>query len=245
MSNIRQWLDMQDKVIDIKAMQAYRQQLTSQYAVSSVNLKIISVNRYLRWMGYENLTLMSERVQASSSLERVITGNDYWRMLKYAEDTGRSKMRCLMRTIALTGIRVSELEYITVEAVMQGSAEVCNKGKYRCIYLPPKLCEELMEYIHQESIAKGVVFYGRQNGKVITASGVWRNLRYIACHAGVPLENVFPHSFRHLFAKTYMNQIGDITELSDLLGHTRLETTRIYTRTTADEKRGRLEKIGL
>lgn len=245
MISIEQWLSGQTRIIDRESMQTYKQALLSEYALRSVNLKLISVNRYLRWLGHGDLIVKVERMQSDSSLERVITGSEYDKMIEYARKTNRMKMFYIMRTIALTGIRVGELRYITVEAVKSGAAAVYNKGKHRQIYLPPKLCHELLQFCAVEGIETGVVFYGKTRDRPISASGVWRNLQYIADRTAVPLKNVYPHSFRHLFAKTYMSEIGDITELSDLLGHSRLETTRIYTRTSADEKRRNLDQISL
>lgn len=244
-SAIRRWLMMQTDTIDAAAMRRYKNYLLDKYAVSSVNVKLIAVNRYIRWLGYNELTVRIERLQTGDSLENIITQNNYRKMLDYARKTGRMKMYCLMRTIALTGIRVGELKYITVEAVRSGNVKVYNKGKHRRIYLPQKLCRELNDYCKENGIESGVIFSGRDKGKCITSSGVWKNLKYIARQANVPEAESFPHSFRHLFAKTYMREIGDVTELSDLLGHCSLKTTCIYTRTTADEKRKRLDRISL
>lgn len=154
-------------------------------------------------------------------------------------------MYYILRTIALTGIRIGELKYITVDAVNTGWAEVYNKGKYRNIYISRNLSEELLNYCNDNGISTGIVFRGRNREEGISPAGVWKNMKYIAEQVGVPLEKVYPHNLRHLFAKTYMEKVGDVTELSDLLGHSRLETTWIYTKTTAEEKRNRLEKLDL
>ena len=243
--DIHQWLEAQSSMIDNDTMIQYKGILSEKYAASSINSKLISINRYLKWLGHRELQVKTKRIQTESSLEHTISKSDYLKMLEYAKGKNKMKMFCIMRTIALTGIRIGELQYITVEAVRDGSTEVYNKGKYRRIYLPARLCSELSRYCEEKDIEAGFVFTGRDKTKSITPSTVWRNLKYIGMQAGVPEKNVYPHSFRHLFAKTYMSEIGDITELSDLLGHSRLETTWIYTKTTSEEKRSRLNKISL
>ena len=150
-----------------------------------------------------------------------------------------------MKTIAQTGIRISELKFVTFEAVKEGSALVWNKGKYRTVYFTSALQGELLEYCKDIGCTKGIIFCGRAKGKAITQGAVWKGLKYIARQADVPEEKVYPHSFRHLFAKEYMRKVGDIFELADLLGHSRLDTTWIYTKTTSDEKRSRLELLDL
>ena len=143
-----------------------------------------------------------------------------------------------MKTIAQTGIRVGELKYVTVEAIQVGITIVWNKEKYRNVYLTNKLCEELQMYCSDNNISEGPIFCGNKKGQTITNGAVWKSLKYLAIQAGIPQELVYPHSFRHLFAKEYMQKI-------DLLGHTRLETTWIYTKTTSEEKRVRLEHLDL
>lgn len=150
-----------------------------------------------------------------------------------------------MKTITQPGIRVGELKYVTVEAIQVGITIVWNKEKYRNVYLTNKLCEELQIYCSDNNISEGPIFCGNKKGRTITNGAVWKSLKYIAIQAGIPQELVYPHSFRHLFAKEYMRKIGDISELADLLGHTRLETTWIYTKTTSEEKRVRLEHLDL
>lgn len=243
--DVKQWLDSQDKKINMESMLAYKQSLTKTYAVSSINSKLISVNRYLKWLRYDELILKTQRMQPKTDIENIISKEEYSRMLDFAKRTNRMKMYYVMRTIAMTGIRIGELKYITVSALENGRAEVYNKGKYRMIYISRTLSEELLEYCKDCGIAEGIVFHGRNKGNNISAVGVWKNMKSIAEKSNVPSEKAYPHSLRHLFAKTYMEKVGDVTELSDLLGHSRLETTWIYTRTTSEEKRRRLERLDL
>lgn len=243
--DVEQWLDFQSREIDMESMIEYKQYLSKTYAVSSMNSKLIAVNRYLKWMNHAELTLKTQRMQLKTCIENMLSKEEYHRMLGFAKRTNRMKMYHIMRTIALTGIRVGELKYITVSALQSGRVEVYNKGKFRTIYISRHLADELMEYCKEREITDGIVFCGRVRSSSISAVGVWKNMKHIAEKAGVPLEKAYPHSLRHLFAKTYMEKIGDVTELSDLLGHSRLETTWIYTKTTSEEKRRRLEKLDL
>ena len=245
LADIRQWLDLQSETILLTDMQSYKNSLTKKYSASSVNSKLISINRYLKWLGQNGLTVKTNRIQKSSSLEHILSKNDYSRMLSYAKETGRVKLFHIMRTIALSGIRIGELKAITVAAAAAGSAEVYNKGKYRRIYLPDTLCRELLDYCQSIQISEGPVFCGRTPGKCISPESVWKGMKRLAANLDIPLNSVYPHSLRHLFAKTYMEEIGDLTELADILGHSRLETTRIYTKTTASEKRERLDRLPL
>ena len=243
--DVEQWLDCQGEKISMESMIAYKDLLIEGYSVSSVNSKLISVNRYLKWIGHDELILKTKRMQPKASIDNIISKDEYNRMLKFARHTNRKKMYLIMRTIALTGIRIGELKYITVNSLKSGVVEVFNKGKYRNIYISVPLAEELLEYCLENEIQEGIVFHGRDRTKGISTVGVWKNMKYIAGKADVPLEKVYPHSLRHLFARTYMERVGDVTELSDLLGHSRLETTWIYTKTTSEEKRNRLEKLDL
>lgn len=192
-----------------------------------------------------NLLVRTERIQAPNVLNKMITKENYFSMLKFAKETGRSRLYYIMKTIAGTGLRVGELKYVTVQAITDGYTQIWNKGKYRYIYFSEPLCMELLEYCDNFGISEGIVFAGRKEGKVITSAAVWKGLKNIAKELGIPEDTVFPHSFRHLFAKNYMERVGDITELADILGHSRLETTWIYTKTTSAEKRKHLELLDL
>ena len=184
-------------------------------------------------------------VNSVVNMVNVITREYYLKLLDTAWKLNKKKIYYIMKTIAQTGIRVGELKYVTVEAIQVGITIVWNKEKYRNVYLTNKLCEELKIYCSDNNISEGPIFCGNKKGQTITNGAVWRSLKYIAIQAGIPQELVYPHSFRHLFAKEYMRKIGDISELADLLGHTRLETTWIYTKTTSEEKRVRLEHLDL
>lgn len=245
LSDIKKWLSIMDEEICKEDVLGYRNSMVDTYKATSVNSKIISINRYLKWLGYEELVVKTRKIQGASSLDNTISKEDYWKMLEYAKTHKRMKMYYIMKTIAQTGIRIGELKFITVEAVMEGATAVWNKGKFRTVYFNDKLCKELLLYCTSNSIRHGVIFTGRKEGAVLTAAAVWKGLKYIARKVNIPETIVYPHSFRHLFAKEYMRNIGDISELADLLGHSRLETTWIYTKTTSQEKRKRLERLEL
>ena len=244
--DIRQWLgEMNGDIISKEAVIIYKSKLSKQYKVASVNSKIISVNRYLKWLGFKELVVNTERIQMSNVLDKIITKESYFTMLNYAKSTGKVKLYYIMKTIAKTGLRVGELKFVTVTAIENGYTQIWNKGKYRYIYFSEHLCAELLQYCNQVGIGEGIVFAGRTEDKAISSTAVWKGLKNIAKELGIPEETVFPHSFRHLFAKNYMEKVGDITELADILGHSRLETTWIYTKTTSAEKRKRLGLIDL
>ncbi len=232
-----------EKKITKKEMLTYKKYLLEQNRKkSSTNLYIVAVNSYLRYIGLENCTIKTERIQRRHSLENVISMEEYRRVLACAKESGREKYYYIIKTLVFTGIRVSELSFLTVEALSLGKFAVDNKGKTRDVYLPEKLIMELLDYCKMEQITTGVIFKGNRK-KAISRIAVYKMLIQLAEMADVDKEKVHPHSFRHLFAITYMKQYADLTELADLLGHSSLETTRIYTTTTAEEKRNKLNGL--
>ncbi len=244
-ADINQWLNIAPEIISKADILDYKENLCVNYKVASVNSKIISINRYLKWLDAKELTVKTKRTQNACGLENMITKECYLKMLCYADAYNKRKQYCIMKTIAQTGIRIGELKFVTVEAVKEGSTIVWNKGKYRTVYFTDNLCHELLRYCREIDCRTGVIFSGREKGSAITPGAVWKSLKHIARQVDVPEAMVYPHSFRHLFAKEYMRKVGDISELADLLGHSRLETTWIYTKTTSDEKRRKLELLDL
>lgn len=231
--------------ISKKMILSYKESLRQRHAApTTVNLVVTAVNRYLKYAGYRECTVKTERIQKRKSLENVLSTEDYRKMLEYARKSGRMKYYYIMKTLAQTGIRISELRYFTVEALAARKIQVNGKGKIREIYLPEGLIRELRKYCITERITSGVIFMGNTRNPIGRAS-VYKMLSRIGESAGISKEKVHPHSFRHLFAVTYMNCYGNLTELADILGHSNLETTRIYTLTTAEEKRRRMDRLGL
>jgi integrase len=236
---------MGERPISKKEMIAYKKYLMGKgYTGTTVNLYIVAVNHFVKSMGYEGYSIKTERLQKRGCPENILDKEEYLRMLEYAKQSGRKKYYYLMRTLALTGIRISELADCTVESLACGKFLTSNKGKTREIYLPDKLVRELTEYCVSQDIISGVIFKGNTD-KPINRISVYQMFVRLADMVGVPREKVHPHSFRHLFAVTYMEQYSNLFELADILGHSSLETTRVYTATTGEAKRRKMNKLNL
>jgi integrase len=234
-----------ERPISKKEMLAYKKYLMEKgYAYATVNLYITALNHFVKSMGYRDCSVKTERLQKRCCPENIIDKKEYEKMLDCAKKSGRDKYYYIMRTLALTGIRISELADCTVEALSCGRFITSNKGKTREVYLPDKLIEELTEYCCDKNIQTGVIFKGNTN-KAINRISVYQMLVRLADTAGVSRKKVHPHSFRHLFAVTYMEQYANLFELADILGHSSLETTRVYTATTGEAKRMKMNKLSL
>lgn len=236
---------IEERPITKKEVLAYKKYLLKQgYAHTTINLYIVAANNYLKYAGYKDFLIKTERLQKRHCPENIMDKEDYKKMLDCAKESGRLKYYYMMRTFALTGIRVSELSDCTVESLGRGKFLTSNKGKTREVYLPDKLIKELNKYCIMEKIATGVIFRG-DTDKAIERTSVYRMLTHLADMAGIPKEKAHPHSFRHLFAVTYMEQYSNLFELADILGHSSLETTRVYTITTGEAKRKKMDKLCL
>lgn len=244
-TDINQWIVEMPDMIKKEHILNYKSIMENDYKPSTVNSKLIAINRYLKWLGYNQMTVKTKKIQQQQQLDNVINRSCYCNMLGYALEHNKTKMYYLMKTFAQTGIRVSELKYVTWEAINAGYTIVYNKNKYRTVYFNSRLCSELKDYCEKIGCTSGIIFVGNTPGVAIKPGTVWKNLKYIARQINIPEKIVYPHSFRHMFAKEYMVVIGDISELADLLGHSRLETTWVYTKTTSEEKRKRLELLEL
>lgn len=212
--------------------------------ISTVNFYAVAVNRYLKWQNYGHCCVETRKVQRSWSLENVISCEEYEKLFQYAKENNYEKYYLIIRVLAKTGIRISELSYITFESLADETVQVYGKGKYRTVFLAEEMRTELLEYCEKKSIKSGSIFLGNR-GKPISRSAVWQMLQKLAEGAGVPPHKVHPHSFRHLFAKVYMSQYGNISELADILGHSGLEITRIYLTSSREEKLQRVEELPL
>ena len=234
---------LQGRPITKKEMIAYKSLLAEQKKKpATINLYIVAVNSYLRYAGYKDCMIRTARVQRNRCLENVISVEEYRKMSAYAMESGRIKYFYIIRVLVFTGIRISELASLTVEVLSLGKFTVENKGKLREVYLPPRLTSDLCAYCREQQIHSGVIFRGNGQGP-IGRTAVYKMLIHLADMTGVEKKKAHPHSFRHLFAITYMKQYADLTELADILGHSNLETTRIYTATTAEEKRRKLDGL--
>jgi len=215
-------------------------------ATCTVNSKLVALNTFLRFSGWEDCRVKTFRMQKRvfQRRERVLEKEEYRRLLDEAEREGKRRLFLLMETICATGIRVSEVEYVTVEAVRTGRTEIQLKGKIRTILLPGKLCRALLKYAQKQKIVSGKIFLTR-NGTALSRRQIWAEMKALCERAGVLPSKVFPHNLRHLFARTFYRACRDIVQLSDVLGHSSIETTRIYLISTGEEHAHRLETLCL
>ena len=216
------------------------------YAPVTVNSMLSAVNSFFKSLGREDCRIKFLRVQRRIFREqsRELTKAEYQRLLNTAQSCGQERLGLLMETICSTGIRVSELRYITIEAARWGRADISLKGKIRTILLPSKLCRKLLKYAKREKIASGEIFLTR-NGKSLSRRQIWREMKDLCKKAGVESSKVFPHNLRHLFAVSFYKACKDIVKLADILGHSSIDTTRIYLVATGAEHARQLERLGL
>jgi site-specific recombinase XerD len=225
---------------------AYKSMLSKQYAVSSANSMITALNVFLRFCGWHDLTVKQFRVQRDvfCSEEKELSKQEYLCLLQVAEQKKDQRLSLILQTICGTGIRVSELSYITVDAVRHGEARVRCKGKTRRIFIVSELRKKLMSYAKQHGIVHGMIFITK-NGKPLDRTSIWRSMKSLCKSARVAMTKVFPHNLRHLFARVFYNIGKDIVALSDILGHASINTTRIYTMTSGVEYRKKLSNMKL
>lgn len=229
-----------------KKVLEYKDSLIKSASPASVNSYISSLNSLFVFCGRFDLKVRAVKIQQQvfAKRERELTKAEYSRLLSAAESRGNRRLLLVMQTICSTGIRVSELRYITVESICNERAEINCKGKIRCVILPRKLCKTLLKYIKEEKIQSGSVFVSK-NGKPLDRSNIWSDMKKLCKSAGVLREKVFPHNLRHLFARTYYSMQKDIVRLADILGHSSVNTTRIYTMESGDIHRRQIQKLGL
>lgn len=240
------WLEDEDKVVTKDVTMKYKTYLLNlnpKPKTSSINTWIIELNKYFKWLGLNDLTLLKINSQIKTSNEEVLTIQDYKRLLRFAKRKDNLKIYYIMKVLAMTGIRISELNFFTVESIKSNYIQAFNKGKERYIIVRQDLSRELRKYCRENKIKTGPIFKGEKQEKII-ASTIWRQMKKIAGAARVNKKKVHAHSFRHLFAIVFLNEFNDsITELADILGHNSLETTRVYTRSTNSQKKSKLEKL--
>lgn len=240
----RQWL--QERRIDKSAVIEYKKELCGRYALKSVNSMLSSLNAFFVFMGWYDLKVRTLKIQRRIFADQAkeLSKSEYERLLLAAKNKQKTRLYYLIQTIASTGMRVSEIKYVTCEAVRQGQAVINCKGKIRQIFLPKKLCQMLKKYIKSRNIKNGPVFITR-SGRPLDRCAIWKMLKDLCESADVSKDKVFPHNFRHLFARTFYSLQKDIVRLADLLGHSSIETTRIYTLESGTEHRKQLQKLGL
>lgn len=219
--------------------------VNSDYSPATINSMLAAMNTYCRFAGL-NCKVRFLRIQRKMFCDesRELTKAEYERLIDTALKRGKQRIAMIIETIGATGIRVSELQYITVEAARSGKTQISLKGKIRTIFLPGKLCRKLIKYAKANKIASGELFVTR-SGKSITRKQVWSDMKNLCAEAGIAESKVFPHNLRHLFAKIFYNFTKDIAKLADILGHSSIETTRIYLLTNGNEHARQLEKLCL
>ena len=219
----------------------YKKQISENYAPASVNSMLVSINSFLDFIGFHDLRVKLLKIQRQMfvSEKKELTAAEYRRLLKAAQGT---RLALVIQTICETGIRVSELEFITVEAVECGRAVVDCKNKTRVILIPTALRKILLQYIKKTGVKAGSVFVTK-TGKKLNRSNIWRDMKELCERANVDQEKVFPHNLRHLFARTFYSLERDIVRLADLLGHSSINTTRVYTIETGREHFNCLERM--
>lgn len=224
----------------------YKESLIEHYAVSSENSMLAALNRFFKELGWYDCVVKLVRVQreAFRRQDKELSREEYFRLVDAAEKQDRKRLSYLMQTLCATGIRISELPFITVEAAKRGSAVVRLKGKTRTVLLPEGLCRNLLAYAMQRGISTGSIFITR-SGRPMDRNNILHEMKKLSGEARVERSKIFPHNLRHLFAYTYYEMEKDITHLADLLGHSSINTTRIYTMSSGRKQAEQIERLGL
>ena len=239
------WLN--GRTVTKDAVAAWKAHLVAQsYAPVTVNAALSALNSLFQYLGWEDCRVRFLKIQRRLFREpdRELDRSDYLRLVRTARQQGKTRLALLMETICATGIRVSEVRYITVEAARSGQADIALKGKVRTILLPGKLCRKLLQYGRAQKIASGEIFLTR-SGRGISRKQVWAEMKAVCRKAGVADSKVFPHNLRHLFARAFYQASRDVVKLADVLGHSSIETTRIYLLSTGAEHARQLARLGL
>ncbi len=226
---------------------AYKNKLIAgHYAVRSINSVLASLNSLFSFLGWTECKVRSIKLQHQIYCpeEKELTKEEYLRLVNTANKKGRERISLILQTVCGTGIRVSELRYITAEAVKKGEATVSLKGKTRSVFIVKELQKKLLGYMTGQGIKSGCIFLTR-TGKPVSRTNIWREMKNLCREANVSPSKVFPHNLRHLFARTFYGIEKDIAKLADILGHSSINTTRIYIITTGTEHRRRMEKMRL
>lgn len=230
-----------------EAVIAYKGKLLSEnYAVRSINSMLASLNSLFSFLGWTDCKVKAVKLQAQiyCSEEKELTKAEYIRLVNTAKQSGNERLNLILQTICGTGIRVSELKYITVEAVKSGEAVVSLKGKIRSVFIVKELQKKLLRYAAEQNIQSDSIFITR-TGKPMSRTNIWREMKGLCEQANVNPQKVFPHNLRHLFARVFYGIERDIAKLADILGHSSINTTRIYIISTGSEHRKRMEHMRL
>ncbi len=235
-----------DSTIEKALVLEYKSQLEKEYALASANSMLAAINSFFKFVGWIDLCVKQFKLQQKTycAEESELTKQEYIALVRAAEHKKNERLSLLIQTICSTGIRVSELAFITVEAIKRGEAAVSCKGKSRKVFIVKDLCKKLQKYAKKHNIASGTIFITKC-GKPMNRSNIWREMKSLCEQAGVNPSKVFPHNLRHLFARTFYGIEKDIAKLADILGHSSINTTRIYIITTGAEHRRKLENMRL
>ena len=236
----------QNAAITKETVIAYKKHLQENYAVRSVNSMLASINSLFAFLGWHDLKVKSLKLQQQVFCpeEKELTKAEYARLCRAAERKHNERLNLILQTICGTGIRVSELQYITVEAVKQGEAVVNCKAKTRSVFIVKELKQKLLRYAAEQGIKSGMIFVTR-TGKPISRTNIWREMKALCEEANVNPQKVFPHNLRHIFARVFYGIEKDIAKLADILGHSSINTTRIYIISTGTGHRHRMENMRL
>ena len=229
-----------------EAVLLYKEHLKKEYAVSSANSMIASLNSFFKFAGWGEFCIRQFKVQrkAFCSEDKELTEREYRALVATAEQKKNKRLSLVIQTICATGIRVSELSYITVQAVKTGQVTVSCKGKTRRIFIVSALRKKLLGYAKEKGIKTGMLFVTK-SGKALDRSNIWHEMKRLCRDAGVNPSKVFPHNLRHLFARTFYGIEKDIAKLADILGHSNINTTRIYLVCDGAEHRRKMERMHL
>ena len=224
----------------------YKEWLRQQYVVSSANSMLAAVNSFLDYLCFPELKVKSYKVQKRMFLdsEKEMTKTEYRKLVETARKKEKSQLALILEAICATGVRVSELKYLTVKNLQDGRLEVCNKGKIRIVLIPESLRKKLLCYAGKQGIKSGPVFITR-SGKPKDRSNIWTEMKVLAEQTGIKPKKVFPHNLRHLFARSFYKVTNNLAALADVLGHSSLEVTRIYTADTLKKFQGMIEQLDL
>lgn len=216
------------------------------HAPVTVNAMLGAIHGLFRFLGWEECRVKLLKIQRRlfRDQSRDLSRMEYAQLLKTASKQGRTRLALLMETICATGIRVSEVQYITLDAAQKRQTEISLKGKIRTILLPDKLCRKLLQYAQKQKIASGEIFLTK-SGTSLSRKQIWAEMKTLCAKAGIAPTKVFPHNLRHLFARTFYKVCRDVAKLADLLGHSSIETTRIYLTSTGEEHAKQLDRLKL
>lgn len=247
-SNILQfisWLEDREQLVK-ETVITWKEKLLEQYKATTINTKLAAVNGFFGYLERYDLKVKELKLQRQTfcSKDKELTRAEYNRLVKAAKDEGDERLAYILQTICSTGIRVSELKFITVETVQNGEASIQLKGKIRPLMLPQKLRRRLKEYIKKNNLVSGPVFVTR-TGKALDRSNIWKMMKGICKKARVEPDKVYPHALRHLFARCFYSASKDIAKLADILGHSSINTTRIYIISTGEEHQKQLDALNL